>query len=70
MFFAEVEDEQLREKKECLWYGGQMSIPSVCRCDGELMWALIRALPDRETGMEVGLREMRTSRHSFQPKVF
>ena len=50
----------------------------MCRCDGDgggggngaLMWALIRALPDMETGLEVGLREMRTSRHSIQPKVF
>ena len=52
-----------------------MLVPSVCRCDGggddgALMWALIRALPDMEAGLEVGLREMRTSRHSIQPKVF
>ena len=47
-----------------------MLVPSVCRCDGALMWALIRALPDMETGLEVGLREMRTSRHSIDPKVY
>ena len=46
-----------------------MLVPSVCRCDGALMWALIRAFPDMEAGLEVGLREMRTSRHSIDPKV-
>ena len=47
-----------------------MLVPSVCRCDGALMWALIRALPDMEAGLEVGLREMRISRHSIYPKVY
>ena len=70
VFFAEVEDERLLEIKDYLWSGGQLLVAYVCRCDGALMLALIRALPDMEAGLEVGLREMRTSRHSIDPKVF
>ena len=49
VFFAEVEDELLWEKKDYLWNGSQLLVASVCRCDGALMWALIRALPDMES---------------------